>query len=172
MTDELRPRWLGGGDWWLPLAEVSELIRRLSAVLIDLARVCADARLPDVLVRASFECSRVLGGHAGELAHLDLHPQPDLLQPVALDGNDAFAALRDRLVEIAPTEEALDVDRWRETLRVGFDELELVARGLGSSSGTGQTNLAAWARELGSSLATWREQLGIDGSVGTNGRDR
>lgn len=165
---ELRPGWLGGGDWWLPLAEVPEVIRRLSAVIIDLARVCADARLPDVLVRGSFECSRVLGGHAGELAHLDLRPRPDLLRPAVLAGHDAFVALRDRLAQIAPADETLDVDRWRAAMAVGFGELEVVARGLGGARGTGQTNLAAWARTLGSMLATWRRELGIDLGVGTN----
>jgi hypothetical protein len=166
-----RPAWLGGGDWWVPLAEVHALVGRLSELLLGLARLCADPRLPDGLLVVGFECSRALGEAAGELARLDVHPWPDLLRAADLGGGEDFGVL---LGELAGSAEEAELDRaaWRAAVERGFGRLDEALTGLAAADLPGQRNLAAWARALGAELRMWRASFAVHEGGSANLADR
>gem|GEM_PF-4515297 len=165
-AEERRPLWLGGGEWWVSLAEMPEVVARLSGLLMALARACADPRAPDRAVVVGFECSRVLGEAAMDLARLDVRPHPDLLRNAQLPGTEAFDAM---LAHLEQSEEPWDPAVWRARVLLGFDVLAAVTAGLATADLPGQRNLAAWARDLTARLQEWRGLLEAAADVRDDG---
>ncbi len=169
---ELRPAWLGGGSWWIPLDQVPQVVARLGALLLAVARRCADPALPDELLVRAFECSRALGELAGDLGRLDLHPWPDLLDVAALPGEDSFHRILARLEGELERGDSESLRLWRRALGETLDELDTVSAGLVANPRPGQANLVAWAERLASATARWRSQLGLAGGARGDDGDR
>jgi hypothetical protein len=91
------PKWLGGIDADLELAQLPEVIARLAVFARTIASAMVLVAVQGEALVLAYEFSRYLGELALELEELHPHPWPDLLSRTALEGYQDFLGVLEAL---------------------------------------------------------------------------